>query len=601
MRDKNHIKNLASLSFLILSLLLITSCAREALKPSLTLTQSGQRWVQKTLNQMTLEEKISQMISCRFSGHFYNLDSPVVQRLESLVKEQKVGGLIIFGGEAFEAAYLINKLQEKSDIPLLIASDLERGLGNQIDGATLFPPLMSIGAAGSEELAFGMGQVTAREARAVGIHVTYAPVVDVNSNPLNPIINTRSIGEDPKLVSRLASAFIRGCQGNGLIATAKHFPGHGDTDVDSHTELPVVDKDLESLNQVELLPFKKAIEAGVQAVMTAHLQVPALDSTSDLPATLSPLIITELLREKLGFNGLIVTDAMEMGGVMTLYSSEEAAVKAVKAGVDCLLLPLETEKVIEALVKEVRSGGISESRIDLSIRRILRAKARLGLHRKRSVDLEALPRILGSKQHRDLAEKAFERSLTLVKNKNDMNPLSCEDKKTAVFSLSSDKGDFFAGQVFIQEVKKRCPDVQQFYADALTGDEFIEEAVEKSCDVDTRIIILFSRLYSGKGSVGLNERHIELIKRLSEDEIPLLVISFGSPYFLKHFPEVDAYVCAYRKVNSAQKAAVKAVFGEIGFRGRLPVSIPGLYKRGHGIITDKISLENNQKKKEIDK
>jgi beta-N-acetylhexosaminidase len=550
---------------------------------------------------MTLEEKIGQMISCRFSGHFYNLESPTIQRLESLIDENKIGGLIIFGGEAFESAYLINKLQERSNIPLLIAADLERGLGNQIDGATLFPPLMSMGAAGSEELAYSMGQVTAEEARAVGIHITYAPVVDVNINPLNPIINTRSIGEDPEQVSRLAAAFIRGCQENGLIATAKHFPGHGDTGVDSHTELPIIDKDIERLNQVELVPFKKAIEAGVQAVMTAHIQIPALDPKPDLPATLSPVIITELLREKLGFNGLIVTDAMDMGGVTTLYSPKEAAIKAVRAGVDCLLLPPETEKVIESLVEEVRSGRISESRIDVSVRRILRAKARLGLHDNRFVDVEALPRILASEENLKLAEEAFEKSITLLKNRNDVVPLSCEDQKLAVFSLSSDRGDFFAGQVFIEEVKKRCPDIKEFYADALTGDEFIEAAVEKSCEVDNRIIILFSRLYSGKGSVGLNKRHIQLIKRLAEDDIPLLVISFGSPYFLKHFPEVDASICAYRKVGLAQIAAVRAVFGEVGFSGRLPVSIPGLYELGHGIVMEKTSIKNNQKEEEISK
>jgi beta-N-acetylhexosaminidase len=597
MRNKNHIKNTLSLSILILVMLLISSCAREALKPSLSMTQSGLRWVHKTLNRMTLEEKIGQLISCRFSGHFYNLESPAVQRLETLVKEQKVGGMIIFGGEAFEAAYLINWIQEKSDTPLLIASDLERGLGNQINGATLFPPLMSIGATGSDDLAYTMGGITAREARAVGIHITYAPVVDVNSNPLNPIINTRSIGEDPQLVSRLAAAFIKGCQENGVIATAKHFPGHGDTQVDSHTELPLIDKSLESLKQMELIPFKKAVEAGVQAVMTAHIHIPALDPTPVLPATLSPVIITEMLRKKMGFNGLIVTDAMEMGGITTLYSPEEAAVKAVKAGVDCLLLPLETEKVIQALVQEVRSGGISQSRIDESVRRILRAKARLGLHKSKLVDMEALPRILASKEHLEVAQKAFEKSITLVKNHNDWLPLSCEDKKLAVFSLSSDRGDFFAGQVFTEEVKKRCPEVQEFYADALTGDEFIEAAVEKSCEADTRIIILFSRLYSGKGSVGLNNRHIQLIKRLAKDDIPLLVISFGSPYFLKHFPDVDIYVCAYRKAGLAQKAAVRAVFGEIGFSGRLPVSIPDLYEVGHGIFTEKISLKNNKKER----
>jgi len=594
MKNSSQIKSIVCLSLCFLILMFLTYCAREALKPSLMITPSGLNWVDKTLRKMTVEEKIGQMISCRFSGHFYNLESPAVKRLESLVEEQKIGGLIIFGGEAFESAYLINKLQEKSDLPLLISSDLERGLGNQIDGATLFPPLMSIGAAGSQELAYQMGEVTAEEARAVGIHITYAPVVDVNINPQNPIINTRSVGEDPEQVSRLAAAFIRGCQENGLIATAKHFPGHGDTDVDSHTELPVINADKKRLNQVELFPFKKAIEAGVQSVMTAHIHVPALDPTPDLPATLSPFIITELLREKLGFEGLIVTDAMEMGGITTLYSPEQAAIKAVKAGVDCLLLPLETEKVIHALVQEVESGAISESRINESVTRILKAKAKLGLHRNRLVDREALPRILASPEHLDVAKKAFERSVTLVKNKKSILPLSCGDRKMAVFSLSSDKGGFFAGQSFIQEVKKRCPEVQEFYADALTGNDFIKEAVEKSYEADVRVMALFSRLYSRKGSVGLQERHIQLINECAREEIPLVVISFGSPYFVKHFPDVDAYICAYRKASPAQEAAARALFGEIGFHGKLPVSIPGHYDLGHGIILEK-NMNNSEK------
>ncbi|MBD3413666.1 MAG: glycoside hydrolase family 3 protein [Candidatus Aminicenantes bacterium] len=588
------LKNRRGLFCLFVILLFLSSCVREPLKPSLTLSDSGMRWAHNTLKKLTLEEKIAQMISCRFRGHFHNLDSDVINRLEYLVKEQKVGGMIIFGGEAFESAYLINRLQEKSAVPLIIASDLERGLGNQINGATLFPPLMSLGAAGSKELAYQMGKVTALEARAVGIHITYAPVVDVNINPQNPIINTRSLGEDPGEVGRLAAAFIRGCQDNGLIATAKHFPGHGDTAVDSHTELPVVNTGLERLNHVELYPFRKAIEAGVLSVMTAHIQIPVLDPTPDLPATLSPAVITEHLRKKLGFQGLIVTDAMEMGGVTTLFTPEEACIKAVRAGVDCLLLPLEKEKVMDALVQEVRSGRIPESRINESVLRILRAKAKLGLHKQKLVDMQALPRVLASKEHLVQAQKTFEASVTLVKNRKNLVPVLCETKRIAVFSLSSDKGGFFAGQPFTNEVTKRCEEVFEFYAEPLTGDEFISQAVKQSDDADVRIITLFSRLYSGKGNVGLNQRHIQLINKLAEDEVPLVVISFGSPYFLKHFPDVDTYICAYRRAPLAQQAAAKAVFGEIGFRGHLPVSIPGLYKVGHGIMLEKkIQFEHN--------
>lgn len=575
-------KLLRGLLIIFLSIIAV-SCVRVIVKPSLTFGPSEARWVEKTLNRMTLEEKVGQMVCCAYSGHFVNSDSDFLHNLEALIREQKIGGFILFGGEVYETAYLTNSLQNKAEIPLLIASDLERGLGNQIDGTTLFPPLMSLGAAGSDELAYLMGKITAIEARAIGIHMTYAPVVDVNINPENPIINTRSFGEDPEQVSRLAAEFIKGCQQNGLMATAKHFPGHGDTDLDSHSVLPTIGGDLKRLEKVELYPFKKAIEAGVQAIMTAHLRLPALDPTPDLPATLSQPILTGLLRNKLGFKGIIVTDAMNMGGITTLYSPVEAAMRAVEAGVDMILLPPEPKEVIEALVCAVRSSQISEARIEVSVKRILEAKARLGLRKNKLVNVETLCEKLASKEHLQQAAKTFESSMTLVKNEKMALPLSGKDQKIAVFSLSSDPGGYFAGRTFIQEFEKRCPEPIIFYADAFTGQEFIQEAVEKARDADVILFALFSRLYARKGSVELDLKHIQMINESIALKKPVVVVSFGSPYFLRHFPEVSSYLCAYRHASEAQKAAVKAIFGEIDIKGKLPVSIPDLYSIGHGL------------------
>lgn len=572
-------------------IVLAGSCARVVVKPDLTLGPSEMKWVKKTLSRMTLEEKIGQMVACRYSGHFVNKNSDYYQNLKSLVEEQKIGGLIIFGGEVYETAILTNFFQELADTPLLIASDFERGAGNQIDGATLFPPLMSLGAADSEDLAYMMGKITALEGRALGIHMTYAPVVDVNINPDNPIINTRSIGEDPELVGRIGQAFIKGCQDFGLIATAKHFPGHGDTDLDSHSVLPNIDADRERLDAVELLPFKRAIEAGVQAIMVAHLRVPSLDPTPDLPATLSGPILTDLLRKEMGFRGLIVTDAMGMGGVTTLYTPEEAAIRAVKAGVDMLLLPPTPEEVIHALIQTVRSREISESRIDVSVKKILEAKARLGLYRKRFVEVGTLARSIGQQAYLDQAEKTFEASMSLVKNEGEAVPLSGGFQKIAVFSLSSDPGGYFAGQTFVREVKRRSPRSVEFYAEPTTGEEFFSEAIQKAKEADAVVIGLFSRLRAGKGSVGLERRHIQLIQELAKGPHPVVVISFGSPYFLRHFPEAEAYLCAYRYADEAQRAAVKALFGEIDITGKLPVSIPGVFPRGHGIRLLKKKME----------
>ena len=567
-----------------LALLLAGSCTRTVLKTDLSLDSSERHWAQNTLKKLTLEEKIGQMIGLRYTGRFLNRDSEGLSDLKRWVVEYHLGGLILTQGDVYETAILTNTLQNEAKIPLLIAADLERGLGNQLDGATLFPPFMSIGATGSSDLAYAMGKITALEARAVGLHMTYAPVVDVNNNPDNPIINVRSFGEDPKEVARLGIAFIRGCQDNGLIATAKHFPGHGDTDLDSHSELPVIPGDRERLDRIELYPFKKAIEAGVMAIMSAHLQVPALDPTPHLPATLSRPILTDLLRNEYGYRGLIVTDAMEMGGIAALYPPEEAALKAILAGADMLLLPLETEDVILFLVKSVKSGDLSESRIDASVRRILQVKARLGLHKTRSVNTEELDTVVASARNRALAQLAFEKSLTLVKNEKDVLPVPEQGKKIAVLSLSSDPGGYFAGRPFVSALKKRNPEISEFYAEASTGKEYFPGALLLAQKADVVIVALYSRLSAWKGSVDLNPRHIELIQELARGSVPVVVISFNSPYFLKHFPHIDAYICAYRHADLSQEAVVRALFGEIGLDGRLPVSIPDLYPAGHGLI-----------------
>lgn len=575
-------RNLPFVLFCVL-LLLVVSCTRVVETPRLTFGPIETKWVTKVLSKMSLEEKVGQMIALRYSGHFVNKDSDYFQDLKSMIEERKIGGLIIFGGEVYETAYLTNSLQKLAKIPLLIASDFERGVGNQIEGATLFPSLMGIGATWSEDQAYLMGKITAWEGRALGIHMTYAPVVDVNINPENPIINTRSLGEDPAQVSRLAGAFIRGCQENGLIATAKHFPGHGDTDQDSHSVLPVISGDRDRLERVELYPFKQAIEAGVQAIMTAHLHIPAFDPTPDLPATLSPVIITGLLRGELGFNGLIVTDAMDMGGVVTLYGPGEAALKAVQAGVDIILLPPDPDEVIETLIQAVRNGEVAEDRIDKSVLRILKTKARLGLHRKKLVNANILDERVATKEFLHQADRVFENSLTLVKNNGTVLPLSAEEIKIAVFSLSSDAGGYFAGSALCKEIQKRCPEAILFYADAFTGDEFIAEGMERAREADVLIYALFSSLRAWKGSVGLDPRHIQLIQESTESSTPVVVISFGSPYYLRSFPEVDSYICAYRWETEVQKAAAKALFGEIDVKGRLPVSLPGLYPLGHGL------------------
>jgi beta-N-acetylhexosaminidase len=580
-------KTTAGAAAALLAVLLVAGCAGvppPTTRPRLAAPDAG--WVARTLKRMTIEEKVGQLIACRFTADFRNADDAGLRELESLVADSRIGGLILFAPAGVtDTALLANAFQKLAKVPLLIASDFEYGAANRVTGATRFPPLMAVGAAGSEELAYGIGRVTALEGRAMGIHMTYAPVVDVNINPDNPIINTRSAGADPALVSRIANAFILGVQENGMIATAKHFPGHGDTSQDSHTLMPTIEADLDRLERVELLPFQAAIQAGVRAVMTAHLAVPALDPTPGLPATLSAPILTGLLRDRMGFQGLIVTDALEMGGVTNTFSTEEASLRAVLAGVDQLLLPPEPAKVIAYLAAAVRDGRLPPSRLDESVRRILEIKAALGLQRDRFVPTEALRRVVAPRPYLELAVKAYESSATLVRNEGGILPLAAAPEKLALLTLSSDLGDYYAGQAFVTAMRKRYPAAAAFFADGDTGSESLEEALAAASTAGTAVIALFSRLSDRKGSVDLDPRHIELVRRLAslEDGPAVVVVSFGSPYFLRHFPEVDAYVCLYRATPEAQTTAARALAGEIDVAGRLPVSIPGLYPVGHGL------------------
>jgi beta-N-acetylhexosaminidase len=563
------------------------SCAPGVkVEKAVDLPASELRWVEKTIRRMSLEEKIGQLVVTRYSGEFFNSESESFKNLENLVKNYHLGGLILFGGEPLETAYFTNHFQKLARAPLLIASDLERGAGNQVTGATLFPPLMALGAADSEELAYEMGMITAIEGRALGIHMTYAPVVDVNINPDNPIINTRSVGEDPELVARITRAFIQGCQTYGMMATAKHFPGHGDTDLDSHSLLPTINADEDRLWRVELYPFKVAIDSGVRAIMTAHLYVPALDPEKGVPATLSPAILTDLLRKRMGFKGLIVTDALEMGGITGYFGQEEAALRALKAGVDLLLLPPDPVKVIDYLKQAVNRSELPLSLVEQSLRRVLQAKARLGLRRNRYVSLERLPRILGKPEFKEIARRTFASAITLVKNENNLIPV-VPGKKVVILSLSSDPGDYYAGRRFATELNRRIPMSLAFYADGDTGKEKLEEATAEALKADLVVVALFSSLRAGKGSVDLEPTHAELIKNIKAAGIQVVTVSFGSPYFLRHFPEVDGYLCVYRNTLETQELAAQALTGETNISGKLPVSLPGLYPRGHGLVLEK--------------
>src|SRR5262245_12956207 len=387
---------------------------RQAATGSLKLDAEGERWVGATLKKMTLDDKVGQLLVSSFGSGYLSTDSPEYDALVKAVHDYRIGGFHVFGdaeaapdvlldanygsvtlGQPLAAASLLNRLQAVAPYPLLNSADFETGAGFRLEGATSFPRNMAIGAAGDDRLAYEAGRITAIESRAIGVQVNFAPVVDVNSNPRNPVINTRSYGEDPALVGRLASAYVRGLQAGGMLATLKHFPGHGDTDVDSHLGLPIIKDPRELLERIELPPFRMAIAAGADAVMTAHIEMPALDATPNTPTTLSEPIVAGVLRTDLGFRGLIYTDSMSMAGVTALYTPGDAAVRAVKAGNDVVLHSPDAGAAFAALKAAVESHDLPQARIDASVERILRAKAREGLHRTRIVPLDAIPDILG--------------------------------------------------------------------------------------------------------------------------------------------------------------------------------------------------------------
>jgi beta-glucosidase-like glycosyl hydrolase/CubicO group peptidase (beta-lactamase class C family) len=578
-------------ALLVLAAALVASCRHpgapgappSAQAPTARPAPAAGGWAERTLRSLSLERKAAQMIGVRAFGLPRHPRAADAEKLLAQVRDLGVGSVVVFESELGTLPGLIERLQGAAEIPLLISADLERGLAFRVRrGAVPIPYAMALGATRDPEAARFAGEVTAREARAVGIHWGFAPVADVNNNPANPVINIRSFGEDPELVATMVGAFLRGAHDGGLLTTAKHFPGHGDTAVDSHLALATIAADRARLDAVELKPFRAALEAGADSVMLGHIAVPALDPSGG-PATLSPRIAHDLLRKDLGFQGLIVTDAMEMHGVRAAWTGE-AAVKAVLAGADFILLPPEPEVAIQALVRAVREGQLEEARIDASVRRILAVKERLGLHRSRNVDPALLPRDVMRPE--DVARNALiaERSITLVKNDGGLLPLRAETKlKVLHLVLASDaRNDFIQG---IPEAEFRARDVQveNLSLGPEVSDATIARLSARAGEWTHVVASCFVRVTGSKGTADMSESHARLLRALADGGAPLALVSYGSPYLLRQVPEARAYLIAYGGAEASQRAAMRLLFGEVPARGKLPVTLPGLYPYGHGL------------------
>jgi len=574
--------------------------------PALIAQTEDEAWVERTLSGLTLRQKVGQLIMPWVLGDFAPEGSPSHDRILEYIEDQGIGGVIMSVGSPTEVAAKLNDFQAHSNIPLIVAADLETGAGFrmrgavqmpgtiELGGATDFPSLMAVGATADPQLAYEMGRITAREARAVGIHIPFAPVLDVNNNPDNPIINVRSFGENPEEVAGLGAAFVRGVQENGAIATGKHFPGHGDTETDSHLGLPAIPHSRARMDSVELFPFRHAIEAGMGAVMTAHISVPSLDGGVGDPSTLSSAVLTDLLRGEMEFDGLLFTDAMDMSAISRGYGAEEASVRAIEAGADVILMPPSVERAVEGIAVAVESGRIDASRIDASVRRILETKKQMGLDRDRAVQIDQIGQVVGIPAHTQVAAEIAERSITLLHNGGNLLPL-LGTRSARVMSVSFRRSsDVLAGRYFNARLRQTYPRLTTAGLDVDSGPALYESLLRQARQQALVILSTYVTAFSQSGSLALPEEVVDFAGQLTEIGVPHIVVSFGNPYLITELPDVRAYMLAWSGSEVSQTAAAQALFGEIEISGRVPTRIPPLYEMGDGIMIPKKLTGNDR-------
>jgi beta-N-acetylhexosaminidase len=591
------------------------------------LDKSGKKWADKTLRRMSTEEKVGQLFGIKVLAQFLNDADPRWIQLRDEVRKYHVGSLVmtvpvdgpvLLRSQPYVAAELLNRLQRSSKLPLIVSADFERGVSMRVNGTTVFPHAMAFGATGNTENAAIFGRITALEARAIGVHWNFFPVADVNSNPANPIINTRSFGADPTQVGDFVAAYIRGAHEGGMLVTAKHFPGHGDTATDSHLGFAQVRGDRARLDEVELPPFRRAIEAGVDAVMVAHVTVPALDAEPNRVATTSKAIVTGLLREDMGFKGIVVTDALDMGGLTRLYAQDtgRAAVDSFKAGNDVLIIPHDLDASYRALLQAVKSGEISPTRLDASVRKILEIKAALGLNKARLVDLGQLSSEIAKPENLATGQRIADEGITLVRDNGNVIPLqvsaappgtsqpalpyqSLTDAGTEagnrlVAVIFSDDLRTDSGRMLERQILARVPDARVIYVDARSAGGMKPTVVEAVAAAEHVIAAVYVVPTAGKAlraaggglknSVAMDDTTAPLLREILDRAAErTVVLAMGNPYVVRDFSGIENYVCAFSNASVSETAAVKAIFGEIAISGHLPVTIPDIASRGEGI------------------
>src|ERR1017187_6659190 len=587
------------------------------------LDKAGRKWADKTLRKMSPEDKVGQLFAIWVRVQFLNDADPIFVQLRDNIRKYRIGslvmsvpvdGAVLLKSQPDVAADLLNRLQKSSKLPLIVAADFERGVSMRLNGATVFPHAMAFGATGKTENAEAFGRITALEARAIGVHWNFFPDADVNSNPANPIINTRSFGEDPKQVGDFVAAYIRGAHQGSMLTTAKHFPGHGPTATHSHLGLAQVTGDRVRLDAVELPPFRRAIEAGVDAVMVAHVTVPALDSEPNRVATTSRAIVDGLLKEEMGFKGIVVTDALDMAALTRLYAKDigRAAVESFKAGNDMLIIPADLDASYRSMLQAVQSGEISRSRLDKSVRKILGLKASLGLNKARLVDPGQLSSEIAKPENLAVGERIADEAITLIRDNGKVIPLQSsgtssgtmepalpyqsltEVSNRLVAVIFSDDLRTDSGRMLERQILARVPDARVIYVDARSAAGMkpgVVEAVEAAEHVIAAVYVVPTagkalRAAGGglKNTVAMDDATGSLLAAmldLAADRT--VVLAMGNPYVVQEFPAIENYLCAFSNATVSETAAVKAIFGEIPIRGHLPVTIPGVASRGEGL------------------
>jgi beta-glucosidase-like glycosyl hydrolase len=580
---------------LIPLLALAVSCARPrpeppipepvAILPDVPVTRLGRKvTVDSVLATLTLREQVGQLVFPWLLGDYAALDGETLEPTLRAVDSLGVGGIIISIGSPLDVAAKLNWLQRRSRLPLLIAADLEYGSGMRLQGGTAFPPLMGIGASGSELDAYELGRITALEAQAVGIHLTFSPVADVNNNPLNPIINTRSFGEDPAAVARFVAAYVRGAREHGLFTTVKHFPGHGDAGIDSHISVPVAPGCWDRLDTLELVPFRAAIDAGVTAVMTAHLALPCLDPVDPVPATLSVAATHGLLRDSLGFEGLVVTDALVMGAIVERFGAGESAVRAFLAGSDLLLMPADLTAAVDAMVAAVESGRISRERLAQSVRRVLDLKAEAGLFERRLTRLDDIPAVVGQRAFQDAADSAARRALTLVVP-GPLEQFREQRGRTAMITYAEET-NLSLGSELLRRLRAYGDTVATYRLYPASGPASYDSARAVIQQGDRVVFAPSVRPIAWRGHVALPDSLAALIGSVAHTR-PTMLVSFGSPYLLNQLPGfAGGYLIAWAGNLATERAAADALTGNAPITGTLPITLDPAHPRGSGVRID---------------